>query len=99
MHREVPLRAHWASSVSSVPGSSSTCPAGMQAFLDGIGNALAAQSTAAQKCEALAQLPSAGIPEPVSRAATELLQREAASRVGGPPFLPSARPLPQCGGA
>ena len=56
----------------------------MQAFLDGIGNALAAQSTAAQKCEALAQLPTSGVPEPVSHAAPELLQREAASRVRPP---------------
>ncbi len=63
----------------------------MQAFLDGIGNALAAQSTAAQKCEALAQLSTYGIPEPVSRAATELLQREAASRVLWP-FSPNLSP-------
>ena len=55
--------------------------AGVQAFLDGIGHAVAAQLSAAQMCEALAQLPTSGIPEPVSRAATELLQREAASRV------------------
>ena len=54
----------------------------MQAFLDGIGNALAAQSTAAQKCEAMAQLSTSGIPEQVSKAADEMLQREAAARVG-----------------
>ena len=54
----------------------------MQAFLDGVGNALAAQSTAAQKCEAMAQLSTSGIPEKVSKAADEMLQREAAARVG-----------------
>ncbi len=53
----------------------------MQNFLHGMGNALTAQREAALKCEALAQLHTSGIPEPVSRAATELLQREAASRV------------------
>ena len=58
----------------------------MQAFLDGIGNALAAQSTAAQKCEAMAQLSTSGIPEKVSKAADEMLQREAAARVGLSPL-------------
>ena len=53
----------------------------MQAFLIGINDALGAQLTASKQCEALAQLSTSGVPEPICLAANEMMQREAASRV------------------
>ena len=53
----------------------------MQAFLVGINDALGAQLTASKQCEALAQLSTSEVPEPICLAANEMMQREAASRV------------------
>ena len=60
----------------------------LQAFLSGVGEAVAAHSTAAEKCESVAQLPSAGVPVQLCDLADGSLARAAGAQV--PPIIDSS---------
>ncbi len=53
----------------------------LQAFLSGVSEAVAAHSTAAEKCESVAQLPSAGVPVQLCDLADGSLARAAGAQV------------------
>ncbi len=53
----------------------------IQAFLSGVAEAVAAHSTAAEKCDSVAQLPSAGVPLQLCELADGSLARAAGAQV------------------